>query len=76
MSPMLYSVLTLSGIYTLDELKSFRQWGSPTPGHPELEVSRGVENTSGPLGQGHTSAVGRRHCGTLSLCSLWRVDGA
>jgi transketolase len=58
MSPMLYSVLALSGYYTLDELKSFRQWGSPTPGHPELEVSRGVENTSGPLGQGHTSAVG------------------
>jgi transketolase len=58
MSPMLYSVLALSGFYTLDELKNFRQWGSPTPGHPELEVSRGVENTSGPLGQGHTSAVG------------------
>jgi transketolase len=58
MSPMLYSVLALSGKYTLDELKSFRQWGSPTPGHPELDVMRGVENTSGPLGQGHTSAVG------------------
>ena len=58
MSPMLYSVLALSGNYTLEELKSFRQWGSPTPGHPELDVSRGVENTSGPLGQGHTSAVG------------------
>jgi transketolase len=58
MSPMLYSVLTLSGKYTLDELKSFRQWGSATPGHPEIDVSRGVENTSGPLGQGHTSAVG------------------
>ena len=58
MSPMLYSVLTLSGKFTLEELKSFRQWGSPTPGHPELDVQRGVENTSGPLGQGHTSAVG------------------
>ncbi|HOC55026.1 MAG TPA: transketolase [Verrucomicrobiota bacterium] len=58
MSPMLYSVLALSGFYTLEELKNFRQWGSPTPGHPELEVSRGVENTSGPLGQGHVSAVG------------------
>jgi transketolase len=57
MSPMLYSVLR-GGKYKLDELKNFRQWGSPTPGHPELEVSRGVENTSGPLGQGHTSAVG------------------
>ncbi len=58
MSPMLYSVLTLSGKYTLEELKNFRQWGSPTPGHPELEVARGVENTSGPLGQGHTMAIG------------------
>jgi len=58
MSPMLYSVLALSGKYTIDELKNFRQWGSPTPGHPEVDVTRGVENTSGPLGQGHTMAVG------------------
>jgi transketolase len=58
MSPMLYSILTLTGHYSLEELKQFRQWGSPTPGHPELEVERGVENTSGPLGQGHTMAVG------------------
>ena len=58
MSPMLYSVLTLTGHFNPDELKSFRQWGSPTPGHPELDIMRGVENTSGPLGQGHTMAVG------------------
>ncbi len=58
MSPMLYSVLALTGKYTLEELKQFRQWGSPTPGHPEVDVMRGVENTSGPLGQGHTYAVG------------------
>lgn len=58
MSPMLYSVLTLTGHFKVEELKSFRQWGSPTPGHPELEVMRGIENTSGPLGQGHTMAVG------------------
>ena len=58
MSPMLYSVLAFTGKYTLDELKQFRQWGSPTPGHPEVKVDRGVENTSGPLGQGHTYAVG------------------
>lgn len=58
MSPMLYSVLALSGKYTLDELKEFRQWGSPTPGHPELDVERGIENSSGPLGQGHVYAVG------------------
>ncbi len=58
MSPMLYSVLALSGKYTLEDLKQFRQWGSITPGHPEVDVVRGVENTSGPLGQGHTYAVG------------------
>lgn len=58
MSPMLYSVLALTGKYTMEELQQFRQWGSPTPGHPEVDVMRGVENTSGPLGQGHTYAVG------------------
>jgi transketolase len=58
MSPMLYSVLTLTGHFETDDLKNFRQWGSPTPGHPELEIKRGIENTSGPLGQGHTMAVG------------------
>ena len=58
MSPMLYSQLALTGKFTIDELKEFRQWGSPTPGHPERDVMRGIENTSGPLGQGHTFAVG------------------
>ena len=58
MSPMLYSILSLAGNYTMDDLKNFRQWNSVTPGHPELDVTRGVENTSGPLGQGHTMAVG------------------
>ncbi len=58
MSPMLYSVLALSGKFTMDELAQFRQWGSPTPGHPEVDIMRGIENTSGPLGQGHTFAVG------------------
>ena len=58
MSPMLYSVLALTGKFTVDELKEFRQWGSVTPGHPEVNVMRGIENTSGPLGQGHTYAVG------------------
>lgn len=58
MSPMLYSVLALSGKFTIDELRQFRQWGSVTPGHPEVDVMRGIENTSGPLGQGHTYAVG------------------
>ena len=58
MSPMLYSVLALTGKFTMEELQQFRQWGSPTPGHPEVDVMRGIENTSGPLGQGHTYAVG------------------
>ena len=58
MSPMLYGVLAMTGRYTIDELKQFRQWGSVTPGHPELDPIRGVENTSGPLGQGHVMAVG------------------
>ena len=58
MSAMLYSVLALMGHYTTEELAQFRQWGSVTPGHPELDPERGVENTSGPLGQGHTMAVG------------------
>lgn len=58
MSPMLYSILALTGNYRMDELSQFRQWGSPTPGHPEVDPGRGVENTSGPLGQGHTMAVG------------------
>ena len=58
MSPMLYSALALQGRFTIDELKQFRQWGAPTPGHPERDVMRGIENTSGPLGQGHTFAAG------------------
>ncbi len=58
MSPMLYATLALTGKFTIDELKQFRQWGSPTPGHPERDIDRGIENTSGPLGQGHTFAVG------------------
>ena len=58
MAPMLYSQLALIGKYTLEDLKNLRQWGSVTPGHPEREIERGIENTSGPLGQGHTFAVG------------------
>lgn len=58
MSPMLYGALACAGKYTMEELQEFRQWGSVTPGHPEVDVARGIENTSGPLGQGHTMAVG------------------
>ena len=58
MAPMLYSQLCFIGKYSLDDLKNLRQWGSVTPGHPERDVKRGIENTSGPLGQGHVFAVG------------------
>jgi len=58
MAPMLYAQLCLAGWYTLDEIETLRQWGSVVPGHPERNVMRGIENTSGPLGQGHTYAVG------------------
>ena len=58
MSPMLYAVLSLAGNYSIEDLQSLRQWGSVTPGHPEVDVLRGVENTSGPLGQGHAMALG------------------
>ena len=58
MSPMLYSTLSLAGFYTTEDLQSLRQWGSVTPGHPEVDVLHGVENTSGPLGQGHAMALG------------------
>ncbi len=58
MAPMLYSQLALIGKITLEELAQLRQWGSPTTGHPEFEIARGIENTSGPLGQGHVFAVG------------------
>ena len=58
MSPMLYATLALQGKFSIDDLKNFRQWGSPTTGPPERDVTRGIENTSGPLGQGHTFAAG------------------
>ncbi|MEN8118283.1 MAG: transketolase [Bacteroidota bacterium] len=58
MSPMLYGVLAMAGFYSMDDLANFRQWGSITPGHPEVDAIRGIENTSGPLGQGHVMAVG------------------
>ena len=75
MSPMLYSVLAFTGKYTLDELKQFRQWGSPTPGHPEVNVDRGVENTSGPLGQGHTlRRAGAADCSQIPESPLWRSN--
>ncbi len=58
MAPMLYSQLALIGKFSLEELQQLRQWGSPTPGHPEADPKRGIENTSGPLGQGHTFGIG------------------
>ncbi|MBR6266269.1 MAG: transketolase, partial [Bacteroidales bacterium] len=58
MSPMLYATLCMVGTLSIDDLKNFRQWGSLTAGHPEVNHKIGIENTSGPLGQGHTMAVG------------------
>ncbi|MCQ2180808.1 MAG: transketolase [Bacteroidales bacterium] len=58
MAPMLYSQLCLCGKFSIEELQQLRQWDSPTPGHPEVDVIRGIENSSGPLGQGHAYAVG------------------
>ena len=58
MSAMLYGVLTLLDKYSIEDIENFRQWGSPTPGHPELDIERGIENTSGPLGLGHAFGIG------------------
>ena len=75
MSTMLYSTLAFTGKFTLDELAQFRQWGSPTPGHPERCVERGIENTSGPLGQGHTFAVGAAIAAKFLKARLGEVMG-
>lgn len=58
MSAMLYAEQVLLGNISMEEIRNFRQWGSPTPGHPELDVARGIENTSGPLGLGHAFGIG------------------
>lgn len=58
MSAMLYAQQTLLGKYTMEDIENFRQWGSSTPGHPEIDLQRGIENTSGPLGLGHTFGIG------------------
>ncbi len=58
-SMLLYSLLYLTGYkMTLEDIESFRQWGSVTPGHPERDMARGIETTTGPLGQGFATAVG------------------
>ena len=76
MSPMLYSVLSLTGKYSMEDLKQFRQWESVTPGHPELDVQRGVENTSGPLGT--RACFGYWCCYDRAFFSrtFWRLDGS
>jgi transketolase len=65
-SMLLYSLLHLSGYdLSLDELKHFRQWGSKTPGHPEVGLTSGVETTTGPLGQGVGNAIGLALAGKM-----------
>lgn len=75
MSPMLYAVLALTGKFTMEELAQFRQWESPAPGHPEVDIVRGIENTSGPLGQGHTFAVGAAIAAKFLKARLGNVMG-
>ncbi|WP_343328632.1 transketolase [Polaribacter staleyi] len=58
LSTLMYAQYYLLGNYKKEDVANFRQWGSITPGHPEVDVARGIENTSGPLGQGHTMGVG------------------
>ncbi len=58
LSSLMYAQYSLIGKYSMEDVANFRQWQSVTPGHPEVDVERGVENTSGPLGQGHTMGVG------------------
>ena len=58
LSTLMYAQYYLFGNYEKNDIANFRQWGSITPGHPEVDVKRGIENTSGPLGQGHTMGVG------------------
>lgn len=73
MSPMLYAQLALLGKFSMEDLMNFRQLHSPTPGHPELDVARMVENTSGPLGQGHAMAVGAAIAERFIVARLGKV---
>jgi len=74
-SALLYSMLHLAGYdIGLDDLKNFRQWGSKTPGHPEYDPQRGVEVTTGPLGQGISNAVGMA-IAQKYLASYFNRDG-
>ena len=73
-SMLLYSLLHLFGYdLTIEDLKSFRQWGSKTPGHPEYHETPGVETTTGPLGQGLANAVGMA-LGETFLASKYNTD--
>jgi transketolase len=74
-SMLLYSLLHLTGYdLPLEELKSFRQWGSKTPGHPEYGLTPGVEITTGPLGQGFANGVGMA-MGAAHLAAQFNKDG-
>ena len=74
-SALLYSLLHLGGYgLPMEELENFRQFGSKTPGHPEHELTRGVETTTGPLGQGISNAVGMAMAEKMSAATFNR-DG-
>ena len=74
-SALLYSLLHLGGYgLPMEELERFRQFGSKTPGHPEHELTRGVETTTGPLGQGISNAVGMAMAEKMSAATFNR-DG-
>ena len=74
-SMLLYSLLYLTGFdLSLDELKHFRQWGSLTPGHPEVGLTPGVETTTGPLGQGFANGVGMA-VAEAHLASIFNQSG-
>ena len=69
-SMLIYSLLHLSGILEMDDLKEFRQYESKTPGHPEFKHTDGVEITTGPLGQGFAMSVGMAMAEHISMRHL------
>jgi transketolase len=76
MSPMLYAILALVGTISMEDLKNFRQWGSPTPGHPEVDTARGIEKHLRTIGSGACNGCWGSHHRALPCGAIWRLDGA